>query len=48
MKYGSKYMIDDSYEVDFVCRLYQENNTLNYTVEPLLYDHPQNHIGVVV
>ena len=21
---------------------------LNYTVEPLLYDHPQNHIGVVV
>ena len=19
-----------------------------YTVEPLLYDHPQNHIGVVV
>ena len=21
---------------------------LAYTVEPLLYDHPQNHIGVVV
>ena len=21
---------------------------LHYTVEPLLYDHPQNHIGVVV
>ena len=22
--------------------------TIDYTVEPLLYDHPQNHIGVVV
>ena len=21
---------------------------INITVEPLLYDHPQNHIGVVV
>ena len=21
---------------------------INFTVEPLLYDHPQNHIGVVV
>ena len=24
------------------------NCRLNYTVEPLLYDHPHNHIGVVV
>ena len=24
------------------------NNKNNSTVEPLLYDHPQNHIGVVV
>ena len=23
-------------------------NKIIYTVEPLLYDHPQNHIGVVV
>ena len=30
--------------------LYNINNLRSYynTVEPLLYDHPQNHIGVVV
>ena len=27
----------------YVCK-----HVKNYTVEPLLYDHPQNHIGVVV
>ena len=26
----------------------KQNNNNNTTVEPLLYDHPQNHIGVVV
>ena len=25
-----------------------EGVSFNVTVEPLLYDHPQNHIGVVV
>ena len=29
--------------VDELCR-----NSVRGTVEPLLYDHPQNHIGVVV
>ena len=26
----------------------KRNEHLGITVEPLLYDHPQNHIGVVV
>ena len=29
----------------FICTVKIENGD---TVEPLLYDHPQNHIGVVV
>ena len=28
--------------------LFTKNNHFVSTVEPLLYDHPQNHIGVVV
>ena len=31
---------------DFI--IYADDTTLSSTVEPLLYDHPQNHIGVVV
>ena len=27
---------------------YRDLSSNVYTVEPLLYDHPQNHIGVVV